>query len=117
MVAAAVSTTCYIIRPRKELYAIDVAVSSNLFSDAPGITYIKATLKWACSTASSATFIPPGGGGSVAAPEPEQLPVVMLKKEFRHHLAVSACEMMPKTRKSFQREEKQAGLKARGKEA
>ena len=96
---AAVGTACYIIRARKESYAIDVAVSSNLFSDAPGITYFKATLRWVCSTANSATFIPLGSSGSVAAPEPEPLPVVMLKKGFRHHLAVSAREMMLRTRK------------------
>ena len=116
MVAAAVGTACYIIQARKESYAIDVAVSSNLFSDAPGIIYFKATLRLVYFTACSAMFIPPGGGSSVAAPEPEPLPVVMLKKGFRHDLAVSAREMMPKTRKSSQREEKQDGLKAGGKE-
>ena len=117
MVAATVGTACYIIRPRKESYAINVAVSSNLFSDAPGITYFKATLRQACSTASSATFIPPGGGSSIAVPELDPLPVVMLKKGFRHHLAVSTREMMPRTRKSSQGKENQDGLEARRKYA
>ena len=96
-------------RAFKESYAILVATSSSLFSDAPGITPFNAAFNLACSAASSTTSrkedvdtapLDAGGAGSTGFPDVVPPVVILgggagagLKKGLGcHHLARSALE-------------------------